>query len=750
MAQPTASPRSASSSTRTFHPTDYLRVVYKRRWAAIPAFLLVFVSGALGSVRTVPIYEATTQIMIEKDARRATTLDNVLQERDSWYEDDFYTTQYRMLRSRALAVRTAKALETGAPPENVPPPSGLSFSLSGITSVAYNAIASVFRSTPPPAPAADETVAGDESVGATSPALAAKAGRILGGVGVAPVRNSRLVDLTFRSPDPVFAAAALNELVNQYAQQSLEFRLEATGQTNAFLNAQLEEQRKAVEESERKLQEYKEQNDAGSVDDTQNIVVQKLNALNAELTQARIARVDKEVTYNTLLDMQKRGDPLDTFPLVQASQIVQRLKQDIATKESSRASMSTQFGPAYQPMRDLIREIETARRDLDAEIQKIVAGARAEFESARTKEQTLQQSLNAQQGESLGLDRKMMQYAALEREAQGNRQLYQNLLTRTKETGAVSDYRGLNVQVIDKAEKPQTPVLPQTQRDLLTAAFGGLLLAVALAFGIEYFDSRIKSPEEIAQHLNLPFLGLIPAVTMKDQSGEAPLLGDAPPAFSEAMRSVRTALLFSSADEGARSVMVTSTGPHEGKTLVSSSLAITLAQAGQRTLVVDADMRRPRMHEALGRAQEPGLSNLLVGEATLPDAARPTSVPNLFLLAAGHIPPNPAELLGSKRFLDLLEDLKRRFDWVVIDAPPVMPVTDAAVIASHMGGVLFVIGSEMTPRQSASVAVDQLRGVNAKFVGAVLNRVNLHRHSYYYAPYHRKSYAKYYQRSAKI
>jgi capsular exopolysaccharide synthesis family protein len=194
--------------------------------------------------------------------------------------------------------------------------------------------------------------------------------------------------------------------------------------------------------------------------------------------------------------------------------------------------------------------------------------------------------------------------------------------------------------------------------------------------------------------------------------------------------------------------VVTSTGPHEGKTLVSSSLAIALAQAGQRTIVVDADMRRPRIHEALGRAQEPGLSNVLVGEATLADAARATPVTNLSMLPAGHVPPNPVELLCSPRYAALVAELKQRFDWVVVDAPPVMPVTDAAVLANASTGVIFVVGSEMTPRQNATAALEQLRGAGATFVGAILNRVQVTKHSYYYSPYYRKAYGKYYQRTA--
>jgi capsular exopolysaccharide synthesis family protein len=734
-------PRARSAQA---HASDYLRIVYKRRWIAIAGFLVVFVSGAMGSLRTAPVYEARTQLIIEKDARRATSLDTVLEDRDSWYQDDFYPTQYKVLQSRTLALRTAKAMQTKAA-ERVPEARGLSFSLSGLVSGGLSFATGLLGG------GASEPMAAPESAepeAVTSAAISGMANRILGGLTVTPIKNSRLVDLKFRSPDPQFAAVVANEIANQYILQALEFRRSATSQASDFLSTRLEEQRQLVEESERRLQEYKERNNAGSVDDKQNIVVQKLNAINAELVQARIERMDREATYNTLLEMQQKGQSLDAFPAVMGSEIVKRLQADIAGKETERARMSTTFGPAYQPMKDLSRQIDALRTQLTSEINKVVTSIQAEFLAAKAKEDGLARSLNAQQQESLGLDRKMLDYAALERDASSNRQLYETLLLRTKETGAVGEYRGSNIQVLDKAEVPSAPVLPRTERDLMVAMMGGLMLAFGLVFVFEYFDSRIKTPDELKNHLQLPFLGMIPAFSGIDHGGEAPLLhSDAPPAFSESIRAIRTAVLFSSPDESARSIVITSTGPHEGKTVVSSSLAITLAQAGQRVVVVDADMRRPRMHEALGRSQEPGLSNVLVGESTLSDATRPTTIQNLSLLAAGHIPPNPAELLGSKKYLLLIDELKQRFDWVIIDAPPVMPVTDAAVVANTAGGVVFVVGAEMTPRQNAAAAIEQLRGANARFIGAVLNRVNIQRHSYYYAPYYRKEYGKYYQRS---
>jgi capsular exopolysaccharide synthesis family protein len=236
----------------------------------------------------------------------------------------------------------------------------------------------------------------------------------------------------------------------------------------------------------------------------------------------------------------------------------------------------------------------------------------------------------------------------------------------------------------------------------LFALMAGVLLAFGLAFGLEYLDNRIKTPDEIKAYLKLPFLGLVPSVSSKETGGKSPLLDNgAPPAFAEAMRGVRTSVIFSSAADGARTVVVTSTAPSEGKTLVSTNLASALAQAEQRTLIIDGDMRRPRVHDVFGCAQEPGLSNVLVGTSELRAAVRQTSNSHLFVLSAGHIPPNPAELLGSAKYRRLLAELGEEYDWIVIDAPPVMAVTDAAVVSNGASGVVFVIGAEMTPRHAA-------------------------------------------------
>ena len=284
--------------------------------------------------------------------------------------------------------------------------------------------------------------------------------------------------------------------------------------------------------------------------------------------------------------------------------------------------------------------------------------------------------------------------------------------------------------------------------NLLLGILSGTVLALGLTFFFEYLDSRLKTPDEVKSHLGLPALGLVPVLPPKSWKGKEPLIHvGVPPGFAEAFRTIRTNVLFSSAEEGSRALVITSTAPGEGKTTVASNLAIGFAQAGQRVLLIDADMRRPRVHEVFGRRQEPGLSNVMVGNAKASQSVHKTGVPGLWVMAAGHLPPNPAELLGSQRFRDFVTSLKEHFDLILIDSPPVMAVTDAVIAAHAANGVVFVVGSEMTSRQAARAAVEHLEQGRVHFVGAILNRVDLERNSYYYSNYYRHEYGSYYQRA---
>jgi capsular exopolysaccharide synthesis family protein len=719
---------------QAFHATDYLRVLYKRRWTALLALLVVFAFSTVNSLKKTPIYEASTQVLIEKDARRASQLSTVLQDQELFSDDEFYQTQYRILQSRGLAARTLERLGWNKPSTEAanaltaPPKKSM---VDNAVDWVSNLVGAPKLIAPPPA---DETTAQAQLVSG-----------FLGGLSIEAVRNTHLVNIKYQSPDPQRAQQAANALALEYIASSKDSRSGASKEATDYLKIQLEEQQAKLLESQNKLAQYKETHDASSLDTPQNIVASRLADVSASLNAATMARIEKGAVYDAIQSKASSREALMGLPVVQSNMEITKLKQDIRNAEKAVADMDAAgVGKKRTEYTTAVGALATLNAQLDQEMQQVVASAKNEWLMAKSKEDSLKGQLEHQKQEINSQNKTGIYYDALKREVESNKQLFDTLLQRTKETGVTSEFKGSSIEIVDKAEMPRTPIYPRTSRDLMVGFMAGCLLALTLAFGFEYMDSRIRTPDEITQHLQLPFLGIVPSI-VHPSDGSTPLItSGAPATFAEAVRAIRTAVIFSSAAEGARSVLITSTAPHEGKTLVSSNLACALAQSDQRTLIIDGDMRRPRVHEVFKAPQEPGLSNVLVGTSELHEAVRSTGIPNLYILPAGHLPPNPAELLGSNKYTEVLNDLRHQFDWIIVDAPPVMAVTDACVIAHRATGVLFVVGAEMTARRTATFALDQLRAAKAHFIGAVLNRADVQRHAYYYAPYYRKDYTQAY------
>ncbi len=723
------------------HLMDYVRVVYKRRWVALPVFLAVLTIGAINSYRTTPLYRASTQLLIEKDTPKVGDLSTIFQQNDGWYNDDFYQTQYRILESRSLGKKTAETMHLDKHPalvrgtQDVKSPWTFRGAIAG-TIGTVKSLVGADTDTKPAAKARAKDKDEDPS--------ARYAGVVLGALSVTPVRNSRLVDISMTSTDPELAADLANAHARAYMEQNLEYRFSASKEATDWLEGQLAEQRKKVEASEAELQRYKEQHDAVAVEDRQNIVVQRLADLNSAATKAKTTRIEKEALYNQLKAIQN-SNALDSFPAVLGNEYIQKLKSDLGDQQRQQAELSEKYGDRHPEMVKVRSAIQSAEAKLQIEINKVVQSVKSEYDTAAAQERTLVGALDGGKSEALSLNRKGIEFSVLQREAESNRQVYEALLQRTKETGISGERKASNIRVVDPAEVPSAPFLPRRQQDLTTAAFSGLVLALGLVFLFEYLDSRIKSPQELRAQLNVPFLGMVPSIDIK---AGALLHDGVPPNFAEAIRGVRTNVLFSSADDGVRHIVVTSAGPGEGKSMFSSNLAVSLAQAGQRVLHVDADMRRPRVHAIFDISQEPGLSNLLVGDCKPSEAIRKTAVQNLCVLPAGMIPPNPAELLGSKRCEEFFATLGQSFDWVILDSPPVLAVADASILANTATGVVFVVGADQTSRQAARAALEQLEAVQAHVIGAVLNRVDLEKNPYYYSAYYRKEYSRYYAQAS--
>ena len=718
----------AVSSDSDLSLVHYLQILYRRRYVAVSAFVVVFMGVTLYTVTSTRIYEASTRLLIERDRPNVVSFQEVLDQ--GAQTDDYYETQYAILRGRGLARRTIDSLKLWNDPLFNQQPG---FSVRGLLMTPFNAMTRWFE---PPrqieAPGAEETTAQSRVID-----------RFLANLDVEAVRYSRLVDVSYRSSDPVLAAKIANALGEAYIKQSVELTSTTTKEASTFLTQQLAEQRAKLEASEQALQAYREQTDSVSLEERQNVVVQRLADLNAAVTKANTTRIQKEAAYNQVKIALENPAAIDTVPLILSNPFVQQQKTELATLQRQRAQLSEKLGPNHPDMIKVGVAIQNAEARIKQEVAQVVQSMRNDYEAALAEERSLTATLNRQKGEAQVLNRSGIEYGVLQRDNEANRQMFEALLKRTQETGISEELKAGNIRVVDQAETPRAPVSPNTFNNLLIALLGGLGLAVGLAFAFEYGDDRIKNPDELKKSLGLPFLGMVPALF--DKSITNPLItGGAPNLFNESIRSIRTNVLFSSADEGSRLVVVTSSAPGEGKTAVSTNLSLALAQAGHRVLLIDGDMRKPRVHEVFAQTLAPGLSNLLVGDKQLSDTIRESPQQGLWLMPAGTFPPNPAELLGSKKFRDLTAYLQQHFDWVIIDTPPVMAVTDASITANLAHGVLFVVGAEMTSKRVAQRAVEQLEMSQAKFLGVVLNRVDLEHNAYYYSRYYRPEYGGYY------
>jgi polysaccharide biosynthesis transport protein len=715
------------------HLLDRLAVLYRYRQLCITVFILVTAAMIIQGYSNVKIYQAQARVLIEDE--RSTAIPGLQNEQNTYFEDPepYYQTQYKILKGRDLTRRVVRKLHLEKVPEfngtKPAPPTPLSL-LSDLKTRLMGYVGRGPAAAPEPAKV-DETA--DES---------AMVGAFLGRVEVVPVRGSHLVDITFISEEPTFAADAVNALIDEYVTENLEIKLRSTQGMLDWLDNELASQQKRVEESERALAEYREKENALSLDDKQNIVLSRLNQLNDTATRARSSRVQKESLYNQVKAIASGTNP-DAIPIIATNGGVQTAKSKLVDLQRQKVQLLERYADKHPKVLDINAQLQDAQRQLDVAISGAVQSVRNEYETAVIEERTFAKNLEGAKSEATDLNRKGIGYGVMEREAKSNREVYQSLLTREKELRVSANSRTNNVRVVDRAEIPRGPITPSGRRTWLMSAMIGLALAIAVALGLDYMNDTIKTPEDITRRLKLPFLGLVPAI----RGDKHPLLASAqvPHDFSESFRSLRTSLLSKYPDEGTKIIIVTSAQPLEGKTTTAANIAMALAYGGARVLLIDADMRRPGLHRPLRLTNERGLSQVLTGQARVRDVIQRTVDPNLLAITAGRTPPNPSELLSSERMKTLLANLAHGpFNWIIIDTPPVLAVTDAVILAPMVNGVTFVIGAEMTRRRLAERAIDTVMQSRPRYAAVVLNKVNFEKNKYYYSRYYGHQYKNYY------
>jgi capsular exopolysaccharide synthesis family protein len=721
---------------------EYVAVLYRRRWLAFTVFALVMALAAVGNFMAVSTYEASARVLVNPERLNLVKIEDVVSQQRS------VDTELAILRSRWLAKETVASL--GLVPQGLAtiaaPPAEVSTDAQrgGLWSKVKSGVSAIVGTPPPPPrPAIADSLAGE------SPAEAKEIDGFLAGLTVT-LTNDGVLDIRYRSGDPVKAARYANAHAQSYIKQNAVTRFAAVQEAAEWLRDRLDEQKRKVDASEHAVLAFQEEHGLmsaaqGAVAGT-SIVAARLTELSASITRAQSSRLERDSEYSRAMTLRGNPDELDRLPQMLASPPLQQLRGELDRLQQERTRLAKSLRDAHPDMIKIRDAIDVTQTKLGAERTRVIEGLRQELVAARATENGLTAELDKLKREAAEQNRGTVQLDILRREAESNRQIYDMLMQRARETGVAKEATPDRTRILDPALVPIEPVSPNKIRNLLQALLWAVGLALVAAFGLERLDNRVKLPGEIERRLGIPFLGLIPEVKIAE--GERiPLATDGVgPQFAEEMRRIRTNLLFSLTGDAVRIVAVTSSGASEGKTVVASNLALTLAQTGQRVLLIDADLRRPAVHTSFSIAQEPGLTNVLVGTSKASDAIHRT-LPGLWILPSGRRPPNPSELLSSHQFQRFLTNLTEYFDWVIIDGPPVIPVTDACVLAHFVSGMLFVVGAERTTHQVARRAVEQLNLADAKIMGGILNRVDVARHSYYYGTYYdayRRKYSDYY------
>ncbi len=696
----------AEVAREPLNPMLYLRVIARRRWLLL-AFTAVVVS-AVGfyMLRQPKIYQATASLIIDSSAPKYLDNNQVQEVVESgtgtyWYNKEHYETQYKVIVSRAVSKRVVEKLGL----EN-----DLAFlGLGKITDAAM----------------LKEALAHADAVAV----LQSK-------IKVQPVKDSRLIYVVVEDVDAERAALLANEVTQAYIAENLALKLRTTETASEWLEDRLKDLEQQSKTSELAVYQFKKEADmlTTSLEDRQSMVSQRLNATNLALTEVKtkIAGMKARVYAINMLRNSSTDDEVHFAEALTATGdnlLIHQLKIRYASQKAECAELKERYLAAHPKLAACVDKLQSAKQDLVHELTNLVRAAETDLSEATARETNLVGLLEAAKTEAFDVNKKQIEFDRLKREADNNQRLYDLVLKRLKDIELSGLLRTSNVRVLDPARPNKVPIKPNVRLSLLVALLLGLLGGLGLAFGLERFDDSISSQAEIEEKLGLPFLGFVPTISEDVTSDliarDLHVHRQPKSSVAECCRAIRTNLLFMSPDKPFRTMLVSSSGPQEGKSTSVISLGITMAQSGNRVLIIDTDMRRPRLHKAFGVPNDIGVSSLVVGEGSLDAAIKTTEVPGVFLLPSGPIPPNPSELFHTQAFKELIKTVSQRFDRVILDSPPIGPLTDAVILGTQVDGVVMVLKAGKTSREMVRRAARLLSDVKAKMFGVILNQVDL-------------------------
>lgn len=705
----------------SFEVSSYLRsywnILLKRKWTILAVTFVLVSLAAIFSFKQKPIYQAVSKVAIEAETPRFQNVKNMDESRPT--DSTFLATQANVLSSDDLAWETIQQLHLDENPE--------------------------FSSA--------ESKAGGRS-GAANSAETHMIRAFEGALNVQLLNGTRIIQVSFESPDPKLAARVVNALVRNYIEYNFRTKFDATQQASAWMEQRLEEMKSKVEKSQQALVDYERNNSIVAIGGDQNVMEQRLGNLNQDLTAAQNDLAEKQSLYQLA-----QANPKEVGVLVQDT-LLQSLQGKIGDLETQYANLLAQYGPKFPKVVRLRDQIQKIRSLMDQQRKQVLDRIRHDYQAAVGREKLLAARVNQEKASIGKANQLQIQQNILKHEFQTNQDLYDGLLMHVKNAMVSAGMHANNVHVIDHARVPGSPVRPRKGREIAVGLIVGLMLGITVAFVQEGFDSSIKNPDDVERFIPAPALAVIPSAASVAPrrswrtigSAAAPLRNGAvglavtktpSSPIAESFRTLRTSILLSTAPRPPQLILVTSSQPREGKTTTSLNLAQSLAQRGGSVLIIDSDLRKPGIAEALGLRAAKGLSGVLTGAYSLDEALIHVEPPmNLWALTAGPCPPNPAELLSSPAMEELLKDLRSRFDYLVLDSPPLLAVTDATVLSAVVDGVVLVVESGTTPRNAVVRSFRMLHDAGGRVLGTVINKMDL-RHDGYYGYSYRRYYGTY-------
>jgi len=709
------------STEETIHLRDYIEVVMRRKWLIISILFFIFISTLIFSLVAKKLYMASGTIEVSTEAQKVTKFEDVVNEQ--MLAQDFISTQEALLKSNTLAERVIDDLNLKNHPALVKDDEEAEPSL---TDRFKQYIKSFVQR--------DE----NQTFGNLSMEEALKDNKILKffkeNLKVSPRRNSMIIDVSFTSPDRQLSQKVVNHLMEEYVNWKMDQKVESSGKAREYLMKQIDRTKINLEQAEEQQHKFARQAGIVSMDSRLNSVYQQLEDVNTALGEAEVDLIKKKTRYEQALE-----DGPESLPEVLNSLLINNLKSEYAQLRSEYENLVETFHEGYPEVKKLKSRMESIEDRIASESWKIFESIKHDYLVANNRFESLKQKMEQNKEQALELNERSTQYTIMAREVGTNKAIYQSLLERAKEIESMAGVSPSNVQIVDKASLPLFPDKPKVRRNLLLAIVLGLTGGIGMAFLVEYFADTITNPDQISERFQIPILGVLP---LEKESPDYPVelifVNDPQSAMSEALRTTKVSIQLSGSGSNAKCMVITSSSRSEGKTTIAANMAQTFAGAGERILLIDADLRKPRLHkifpEALTKNNGNGLSNYLAGVVNHEVIAQ-TSIDNLCLIPAGPIPPNPVELLASNRFSQLLKKSGETFDRIIIDSPPHHGFADILVLSRQAGGMILVSSIGETTRDGLRHFKKAMSNVQGTVLGCIVNKVNLHQrygyHSYY-------------------